>query len=73
MRDIAREVIPGLAWQNPAGNVLGLYLHGLFEDARAMQALFGDGGRSLTCVFDALADLVGRHFDPGVLDALVVP
>ena len=71
--DIAREVIPGLAWQNPAGNVLGLYLHGLFEDARAMQALFDDSGRSLTSVFDALADLVGRHFDPGVLDALVVP
>src|SRR5690606_4295730 len=31
----ARAVMDGaLAWQNPAGNVLGLYLHGLFEDPR---------------------------------------
>src|SRR5690606_39197312 len=33
--DVAREVIPGLAWQNGAGNVLGLYLHGLLEDPAA--------------------------------------
>ena len=38
--DLAREVLPGLGWQNGAGNVLGVYLHGLFEDPRVLQALF---------------------------------
>jgi adenosylcobyric acid synthase len=37
--DMARAVLPGgLGWQNGAGNVLGLYLHGLFEDPCALQA-----------------------------------
>ncbi|MBX9935365.1 MAG: cobyric acid synthase, partial [Burkholderiaceae bacterium] len=39
--DVAQEVLPGLAWQNNAGNVLGLYLHGLLEDPAALQALCG--------------------------------
>lgn len=71
--DVAREAIPGLAWQNAAGNVLGLYLHGLFEDARVLQALFGERGRSLAAVFDGLAELIERHFEPGVLEALAAP
>ena len=74
--DVAREVLPdGLAWQNAAGNVLGLYLHGLFEDAAALQALFGaeltGTVPTLDAVFDGLADFIGQHFEPGVLDALL--
>ena len=69
--DVAREVMPGIAWQNPAGNVLGVYLHGLFEDAAVLQALFGAQAPTLDTVFDGLADGVARHFDPGVLDALI--
>ena len=73
--DVVREVIPGLAWQNGSGNVLGLYLHGLFEDPAALQALFGKPGdapvRTLDDVFDGLADALETHFAPGVLDALV--
>ena len=69
--DVAREVMPGIAWQNPAGNVLGVYLHGLFEDAAVLQALFGAQAPTLETVFDGLADGVARHFDPGVLDALI--
>lgn len=42
--DVAREVIPGMCWQNAQGNVLGLYLHGLLEDPAALQALFGREG-----------------------------
>ncbi len=69
--DVAREVMPGIAWQNPAGNVLGVYLHGLFEDAAVLHALFGAQAPTLDAVFDGLADGVARYFEPGVLDALI--
>lgn len=37
-----RVVIPGgIGWQNDQGNVLGLAVRGLFEDAAVVQALFG--------------------------------
>jgi adenosylcobyric acid synthase len=70
--NVAREVMPGLAWQNAVGNVLGLYLHGLFEDAAVLPALFGDAGLlTYDKVFDGMADYIERHFAPGVLDALI--
>ncbi|MBQ0921696.1 cobyric acid synthase [Hydrogenophaga aromaticivorans] len=71
--DVAREVIPGLAWQNAAGNVLGCYLHGLFEDPRVLHALFGASAPTLESVFDGLADFLQSHVEPGVLDALIQP
>ena len=34
--DRTSMVMPdAMAWENAAGNVLGIYLHGMFEDARA--------------------------------------
>ncbi len=70
--DVAAAVMPhALAWQNPAGNVLGLYLHGLFEDPRVLQALFGAQVPTLETVFDGLADYIGQHFEPGMLDSLI--
>ena len=76
--DVAREVMPaGLAWQNGAGNVLGLYLHGLFEDPAALQALFGASLAgpvpTLDSVFDGLADYIEQHFEAGVLASLISP
>ncbi len=69
--DVAREVVPGLAWQNAAGNVLGCYVHGLFEDARVLQALFGAEAPSLDAVFDGLARDVAQAFEPGALARLL--
>lgn len=67
----ARTALPAsLGWQNAAGNVLGVYLHGLFEDASVLQALFGVRARTLDSVFDGLADCIETHFTPGVLHAL---
>ncbi|RYF32933.1 MAG: cobyric acid synthase [Comamonadaceae bacterium] len=70
--DRAMAVMPdALAWQNGAGNVLGLYLHGLFEDPAVLQALFGATAPTLDSVFDGLADYIDTHFAPGALRALI--
>jgi len=72
--DVAHRLIPHLAWQNVTGNVLGLYLHGLFEDPAALQALFGQHGAqvpTLDAVFERMADFIDEHFESGVLDALI--
>lgn len=68
----AQEVLPtGLGWQNATGNVLGLYLHGVFEEPTVLQALFGVDARTLDSVFDSLADCIDTHFTAGVLCALL--
>ena len=69
--DVASVAIPGLAWQNAAGNVLGLYLHGLFEDGAALGALFGVTGPLLDAVFEQLAVDIEQAFAPGALATLV--
>jgi adenosylcobyric acid synthase len=61
-----------LGWQNEPGNVLGVYLHGLFEDPAVLHALFGADVPTLDSVFDGLADFIDRHFEPDVLKSLVV-
>jgi adenosylcobyric acid synthase len=67
-----RIALPGaLGWQNEAGNVLAVVLHGLFEEPAVLQALFGAAAPTLDTVFDRLADVVDRHFATGVLPALI--
>lgn len=68
---LALEVLPGLGWQNATGNVLGVYVHGLFEDPAVLAALFGAHAPTLESVFNGLADFLQRHVEPGVLNALI--
>ena len=70
--DVAAAVLPdALGWQNKAGNVLGIYLHGLFEDPAVLHALFGASAPTLDSVFDGLADYITQHFEAAFLDSLM--
>ena len=82
--DVAWPVLQGgLGWCNPQGHVLGVVVHGLFENAALVRALFGDGPggsfrpgggntpgphQQLHPVFEGLADAVEAHFLPGFLE-----
>jgi adenosylcobyric acid synthase len=70
-QDKASEPIQGLAWQSREGNVLGIYLHGMFEDSAVLQALWGADAPSLDSVFEGLANFLYAHVDTGVLSKLV--
>jgi adenosylcobyric acid synthase len=61
----ARELLPGMLWQSAHGAVVGTYLHGLFENAAVIHALFGQGAPSLEQVFARLATGVSQWFVPG--------
>jgi adenosylcobyric acid synthase len=70
--EAGRVAMPdGLAWQNEQGNVLGVYLHGLFEDPAVLHALFGARAPTLDSVFDGLADFIDAHFAAGVIPELI--
>lgn len=60
-----------IGWQQQS--VLGVYLHGLFENPSVVEALFGVVPEPMDAVFDRLADALDGAFAPGVLDALVDP
>ena len=67
-----QEVLPGLAWQQ--GAILGIYLHGLFEDNACLQALFSHTGsdlKTVDAVMEGLADFVTQQMGSHVLDGLL--
>jgi adenosylcobyric acid synthase len=69
---VAHEVMPALAWQNDAGNVMGTYLHGLFENPAVLQSLFGAQVPTLDTVFKGMADYLDQHMNAEVLRSLIV-
>ena len=56
----------GLGFAN--GNVLGIYVHGLFEEPDVLGALFGrKPGEDLEATFDSLAEALEQHLDVSLL------
>jgi adenosylcobyric acid synthase len=58
------------------GNVLGIYLHGVFEDAEILAALFNGDAHSpdpLEKAFEDLAHLAGEHMDMKAIAKWVEP
>ncbi len=63
---IAQALPGGLGYVD--GPVLGIYLHGLFEQPELVRVLFGSvPARSLERVFDELAEAVEQHLDVAAL------
>jgi adenosylcobyric acid synthase len=71
LRSDARELIKDLMWQDASGRVLGIYLHGMFENPQVLAALFGAQVPSLHTVFEGLADCLGRNIDHAFLEQLI--
>jgi adenosylcobyric acid synthase len=69
---VAEALPAGLGYVR--GPVLGIYLHGLFEQPEILQALFGEPPpRSLDQAFDELADALEEHLDvPALLHQIGV-
>ena len=52
--------------------MLGVYLHGLFEDPAVLHALFGAAAPTLDTVFDGLADFIDTPLSsPACCSALI--
>lgn len=64
----AIELIANLAWLSASSNVLGLYAHGIFEDAGVIKAMFDEEHSPLERSFEALANAVANTQIPALLE-----
>jgi len=71
LRSETRELSKDLMWQHASGQVLGIYLHGLFENPNVIGALFGAQVPTLDTAFEGLADCLDRNIDHGFLKQLI--
>jgi adenosylcobyric acid synthase len=55
------------------GNLLAVYLHGLFENRGVLERLCGGRGEGLEDTFERLADFLEAHLEKGVLERLLSP
>ena len=60
-----------IGWLGAGGNVLGLYLHGLFEYSNFTQALLGSTAPTIDETFNRMADFIGQHFGKNTLQTLL--
>lgn len=58
-------------WQNPAGNILATYFHGIFENESILKNLFGENIHSLDMVFNNLSHFVENHIGKEFLQKLL--
>lgn len=63
----AQPLIDEVAWLNAQGNVLGLYIHGIFEDPAVVTALFNESVTPLEETFETLAQTIGSTQIPDIL------
>ena len=59
------ELLPNCAWINSRGNILGIYLHGLFENENVIHALFKGRSAPLDSVFNNLASHLQQSLTVG--------
>ena len=69
--ETARELIANTAWQSAKGNVLGLYIHGMFENPACLRALLGEQARNFDQVCDQLAEHWRAHTPRDLLKRLI--
>ncbi len=66
------ELVPGVAWINIQGNVMGIYIHGLFENEQVIMHALGDGSSPLDSVFETLSEHLKKNSANGLMQKLII-
>ena len=65
------ELLPGIGWTNTEGNVMGIYIHGLFEEEQVITRAFGDSSQPLDSVFEKLSEHFEKNSANGLMRKLI--